>query len=43
LITPLVIMFQRQPALMRIPDLVLLFLVYAIAYEVTRPRVGRLE
>lgn len=39
LITPLVIMFQRQPALMRIPDLVLLFLIFAIAYEVNRPRV----
>ena len=33
LITPLVTLFQHQPPLMRIPDLVLLLLVYAMAFE----------
>jgi hypothetical protein len=36
LITPLVAVFQHQPALMRIPDLLLILLVYALAFEAWR-------
>ena len=39
LITPLTSIFQHQPALMRVPDLLLLGLVYALAYEARQVRI----